>query len=78
MFIIAGKVYVYPEHREEYLAGFEKVIRLARSQPGCLGCVYSADPLEEGCVNQFEHWQSEEHFAAWQAVVDPRSLLRKY
>ncbi len=71
MLIIAGKLYVEPECREEYLASLENVIRRARPQPGCLDCVIAADPVEAGRINQFEQWQSEEHFAAWQAIVDP-------
>lgn len=71
MLIIAGKLYVDSEAREEYLASLEETIRRARTQPGCLDCVLAADPIETGRVNQFEHWESEEHFASWQAVVDP-------
>jgi heme-degrading monooxygenase HmoA len=69
--IIAGKLYVDPETREEYLASLEGTIRRARTHPGCLDCALAADPVEAGQVNQFELWESEEHFASWQAVVDP-------
>jgi quinol monooxygenase YgiN len=62
--IIAGKLYVDPEYLEEYLASLEDVIRRARTQPGCLDCVIAADPVEAGRVNQFEQWESEEHFAS--------------
>ena len=71
MLIIAGKPYVDPEYREEYLASLEETIRRARTQPGCLDCVIAAEPAETDRVNQFEQWESEEHFASWQAVVDP-------
>lgn len=73
MLIIAGKLYVEPDSREEYLASFEETIRQARNQPGCLDCVLAADPVEAGRVNQFEQWESEDHFASWQAVVEPPS-----
>ena len=75
MLIIAGKLYVDPEHREEYLASLEEVIRRARTQPGCLDCVIAADPIEGDRINQFEQWESEERFASWQAVVDPPSQV---
>ncbi len=31
----------------------------------------SADPVEDGRVNIFELWDSEEHLEAWRAVADP-------
>lgn len=71
MLIIAGKMYVAPEDREELLAGFDKIIRSARAKPECLDFVVSADPIEEGRVNLFERWESEEALKAHQATTAP-------
>ncbi len=54
MLIVAGKLYLTPEHREEYLASHEDLIRRARRRPGCLDFVIAADPLQADRVNLFE------------------------
>lgn len=68
MLIIAGKLYVTPEHREEYVASHEDLVRRARAYPGCLDLAIAADPVEAGRVNIFEQWASQSHLAAWRAV----------
>lgn len=71
MIIIAGKLYVAPEHREKYLASLEELIRTSRSREGCLDFIIAADPMESGRINLFEHWESEEHLRRHQAVANP-------
>lgn len=43
----------------------------ARSQPGCVDLYFCADPIDEGRVNMFEQWESEEALEAWRAVAEP-------
>ena len=69
MLIIAGKLYVAPEHREEYVASHEDFVRRARAYPGCLDLAITADPIEAGRVNMFERWTSEERLASSRAVA---------
>ncbi len=71
MLIVSGKIYVAPEDREKHVASFTDMIRRARAWPGCLDLVIAADPIETGRVNMFEHFESEEHLAAWRAVANP-------
>jgi quinol monooxygenase YgiN len=64
MLIIAGRIYVVPEHREEHLASLEDLIRRARAQPGCPDFVIAGDPVGSDRVNLIEQWESQEHLAA--------------
>lgn len=69
--IIAGSLYVRPEDRDAWVAAHQSIIRHARSQPGCVDLYLSADPVEEGRINLFEQWESEEHLEAWRSVAQP-------
>jgi quinol monooxygenase YgiN len=71
MLIVAGKLYVHPHERDPWVAAHHEITRIARSQPGCLDLHLSADPLEEGRINLFEHWESEAALQAWRAAADP-------
>ncbi|WET82309.1 antibiotic biosynthesis monooxygenase [Amycolatopsis sp. QT-25] len=66
---VAGKVYVDPAERDRYVAGHQVIVEKARTHPGCLDVVISADPLEPGRVDVFEHWESEEALNAWRAIA---------
>lgn len=59
------------ELRDKWVEAHYEVIKRARSAPGCLDLYLLADPVEEGRVNMFEQWESEEHLEAWRAVADP-------
>lgn len=50
MLIIAGKLYVAPDHRDEYVAVHEDLIRRARAYPGSLDLAITADQIEPGRV----------------------------
>jgi len=78
MLIIAGKIYVDPGHRAEFVASHEDLMRRARAQPGCLDVTIAADPSEPGRVTMFEHWESEAHLAAWRAVADPPAPVTEF
>jgi len=75
--IVAGKVYVTPEHREEHLASLTDLIGRARAAPGCLDLVIAADPLEPGRVNIMEQWESEEHLAEWASGGEPAATRHR-
>ncbi|WP_433346347.1 putative quinol monooxygenase [Micromonospora sp. CA-111912] len=59
MLIIAGTLHLDPADREQYLAAVADVARLARSAPGCLDFVQSADPIEPDRINIYERWESD-------------------
>jgi quinol monooxygenase YgiN len=59
MILIAGTVDVDPERRAEALEAGEPHVVGTRAQKGCLAYVWSADPLIEGRIVVYEHWESE-------------------
>ncbi|WP_150254514.1 putative quinol monooxygenase [Nocardiopsis deserti] len=71
MLIVAGSGRTDPERRAELLRWFETEIRRARTEPGCLDYVVSADPVAPDRVNVFERWESEEELAAHLAAMPP-------
>jgi quinol monooxygenase YgiN len=71
MLMIAGKLYMAPEERDRWVEAHDEVIKRARPAPGCLDLSVSADPVEDGWVNLFELWESEEHLAAWRGAANP-------
>jgi quinol monooxygenase YgiN len=60
MLIIAGSLHVDPDHRDRYLAAVADVARQARSAPGCLDFVQSADTIDPTRINIYERWESDE------------------
>lgn len=70
MVIISGKAYVAPERRAEYLASFQEFMAHTRNEPGCLDFFIVADPIEEGRLNIFELWESNEIVEAYQKRAD--------
>jgi quinol monooxygenase YgiN len=58
MIIVAGHLDVAPDHRAEYLERCRRVVEVARTTPGCLDFVLSADPFEPGRVHVFERWET--------------------
>jgi quinol monooxygenase YgiN len=71
MLIIAGSLYVAPEERDRWVRAHYDIVKLARSQPGCVDLAISADQVDEGRVNLFEQWESEEYLESWRAMADP-------
>jgi quinol monooxygenase YgiN len=65
MIIVAGHLLVDAGARDDYLAGCEQVVRLARSAPGCLDFAISADLLDAERVNVYERWASREELMAF-------------
>jgi quinol monooxygenase YgiN len=66
--IIAGKMYVNPMERAEFIEAHRKVVEEARGAPGCVDLAISPDPWDESRVNMHEQWASAEAFEAWRAV----------
>ncbi len=58
MIIVAGSLSVEPSGRDAYLEGCREVVAAAREADGCLDYALSADLLEPGRINVFEHWES--------------------
>lgn len=71
MLIIAGKVYIAPEHRDEHVASLKDFVRDTRAKPGCLDLIIASDPVEAGRVNLFERWESNVQLRAFQASAEP-------
>ena len=71
MLIIAGSLIVDPDDRERFLAANAEVVALARRSAGCLDFVQAADPLDEGRINVFERWDSEEQLLSFRGAGQP-------
>lgn len=59
MVIVAGQITVEPQQRDSYLAGCVSLVREARRAAGCIDFAISADLLDAGRINIFEHWESQ-------------------
>ena len=59
MIIVAGRLYVDPASRAEYLDSCIDVMKDARKAPGCDAFFLSPDPLEPDRVNVYERWTSD-------------------
>ncbi len=71
MLIVAGNLSVRPEDRDPWVEAHREILKIARSTPGRIDLFVAADPADEGRVNMFELWESEEALAAWRAAADP-------
>ena len=59
MILIAGFIDVDPERRAEALEAGKPHVEGTRSQKGCVAYVWSADPLIEGRIMVYEHWETQ-------------------
>ena len=69
--IVAGKMYVQKDRRDEYVAAFENFVRRTRNEPGCLDLIVAADPLESDRINNFELWASKKELDAFRQRSKP-------
>jgi len=60
MIIVAGALTVDPHGRDAYLEGCASVVAAARKAQGCLDFALSPDLLNQGRINVYERWDSEE------------------
>ncbi len=58
--IVAGRLYIAPGHREDFLASSAGAMKQARRTRGCLDFVVAADPIDVNRVNIYEEWASED------------------
>lgn len=83
--IVAGRVYVDPARRAEFIAGTGAIVERAREHPGYLDLAFSPGPIDPGPidpgrVNIFEHFESRLALDVWRADVsapEPRVPLRR-
>ncbi|MGH4002436.1 MAG: putative quinol monooxygenase [Pseudonocardiaceae bacterium] len=59
MIIIAGWLQVDRADRDRYVADCITVVRQARTSPGCLDFVITADPIEPDRIHVYELWESD-------------------
>ncbi|MEO3891505.1 antibiotic biosynthesis monooxygenase family protein [Nonomuraea sp. B5E05] len=67
--IVAGKVFVDPEARDRCVEAHRGIVEAARDYPGCIDVAISADLVDPGRVNIFEHFESKEALDAWRSVA---------
>ena len=65
MVIVAGQIFVEPAQREGYLAGCVGVVEQARRAAGCLDFAITADLVDQGRINVFERWETQEAVVAF-------------
>jgi quinol monooxygenase YgiN len=73
MLIIAGSLFLDPDHRSDFLAVNAAVVGQAREAAGCLDFVQAADPIDPTRINIFELWDTEEHLLAFRGAGQPGS-----
>jgi quinol monooxygenase YgiN len=67
MIIIAGALWVAPEHRADYLDRDAAVVAHARTIPGCHDFALSPDAIDAGRINVFERWDDDETLRRFRA-----------
>ena len=68
MIIVAGRLYLRPGTREQFLALSADTMMQARRAPDCRDFVVAADPMEIDRVNVYEAWASREALAAFRGT----------
>ena len=90
MIVIAGKITVKPELREEARHAALEMVEATRREAGCLSYAFYADLVDPGTFFIFEEWESDaalgahfqsEHMARFQQqaatlVAGPPSITR--
>lgn len=71
--MIVGRIVVAPGDVTPFLAQQLPRVIASRAEPGCLGYVVGADPVEEGVVNLFEHWENKGALAAHLEILASRT-----
>jgi quinol monooxygenase YgiN len=54
--IVAGRLRLKPNRRDEFIQQTIPSISLARANKNCLDFSVSADPIDQNRVNIYEHW----------------------
>lgn len=71
MIIVAGRLHVDADDRDQYLAAVADVARAARRAPGCHDFVQAPDPIDASRINIFEQWESDEDLDRFRAGGGP-------
>jgi quinol monooxygenase YgiN len=75
MVIVGGEFELDPELRDKFIESRGDMMRLSRSEPGCIEYTFAADPLKPGRVVLFEKWENQAaldaHIAAQRAAPRP-------
>ena len=74
MIIVAGKIYVRPGARLDFLTSSLEAVVKARRAPGCRDFVAAADPIEPDRVNVYEEWESEAALLAFRGAEPDEDL----
>ena len=59
MIVVAGKIPVKPERRDEAQRAALAMVEATRREPGCISYAFYADLVEAGTFFVFEEWESE-------------------
>jgi quinol monooxygenase YgiN len=68
MIVVAGRIYVRPGTRDEFLTLSSEAVTQARRARGCRDFSVSADMIEADRVNVYEEWESEEELMAFRGA----------
>lgn len=63
MIVVAGRVAVRHERREEAVRAALAMAEATRAEPGCLAYRFSADLADPDTICVFEEWESDEALA---------------
>ena len=64
MILIAGKIQVRPERRDEAQRAALAMVEATRREAGCISYAFSADLVDPGPFFLFEEWESDAALAA--------------
>ena len=75
MVIVGGTFELDPELRDTFIDSRGEMMRVSRSEPGCIEYTFCADPLDPSRVVLFEKWEDQAaldaHIAAQRAAPRP-------
>ncbi|MCH2101347.1 MAG: antibiotic biosynthesis monooxygenase [Planctomycetes bacterium] len=80
MYIIAARLRIRPEHREDFLRASRAIIAGTRDEGGCIFYALHEDVHDPCNFLFYEEWQdraaidahfAEDHFADFSAVIEP-------
>jgi quinol monooxygenase YgiN len=78
MIVIAGKIQIRPERREEAVRAALAMVEATRREQGCVSYAFYGDLVDQGTFFLFEEWESDaalvahfqtEHMARFQQQV---------
>ena len=73
--IVAGKIYVKSDKRDDFIKRSIKSIETARQTEGCIDFAVSLDPIEPNRINIFEHWTSDRELQEFRGKGPDTNIL---